>query len=354
MVEAHYFFSTLAQASAAVVGFIIAVAAVLYSLERQRVERRTDEYRDALTEFRNRYGFALTTLDSMLESEGGDTTHQMTDDFSIDGDELADLVYEECEDKPVTSLLLAHVRRILGIFNRIGPENDYMLSTSELDALNGSITWISQSYCQFNDDTDSTIKEFVEEVTGKPYSAHDDSATIQLFGNFEGIQGFHAFQLEEWFEKRKAIDSEILRPTPMNEEADDTLNNNDYLTGDNFWSLKILSEYLMHDFRKVRREASGTVIDYESGIRLVVKVSTYLILVGVILPTVFLISAPVTLPVWFILLSQILLLTGTLILALALIEFVLRSAEPRNQMGDKENLSRLSSTVVNLLPDLSV
>lgn len=244
MVEAHYFFSTLAQASAAIVGFVIAVAAALYSLERQRVERRTNEYRDALTEFRNRYGFAIMTLDSMLENEGGETTHQMTDDLSLDSDELEDSVCEEYEEKPVTSLFLAHIRRILGIFNRVGAENDYMLSARELDALKGSVTCLYRHCYQLGDTPDSTIKDFVEEVTGKPYSAHDDSVTLQLFGNFDGMQGFHASQLEDWFEERKRIDSEILRPNPFNEEAHDTLDNDDYLTGENFWSLKTLSEYL--------------------------------------------------------------------------------------------------------------
>lgn len=352
MVEAHYFYSTLAQASAAIVGFIIAVAAALYSLERQRVERRTNEYRDALTELRNRYGFALMTLDSMLKSEGAETTPQMSDDLSLDSDELEDLVYEEYKHKPVTSLFLAHVQRILGIFNQIEPESDYTLSTSELDSLNRSVTWLYRHCYHLKDTPDSTIQDFVEEVTGKPYSDQDDSATIQLFGDSEGVQGFHAFQLEKWFRERQAIDTEILRPNPTDEETDEISDKNDYLTGDNFWSLKTLSEYLMHDFRKVRREASGTVIDYESGIRPVVKISTYLILVGVILPTMFLFSSPVTLPLWLILMSQILLLTGVLILSLTLIDFVLRSVEPTNQMGDKENLSRLSSTVMNLLPDL--
>jgi len=352
MVEAHYFFSTLAQASAAIVGFVIAVAAALYSLERQRVERRTDEYRDALTEFRNRYGFALVTLDRMLEGEGGETTYQMTDDLSLDNDELEEIVREEYEEKPVTSLYLAHVRRILGIFNRIGPENDYVLTPDELEALRKSVYWMYIQFYNIGDEPNSAIKEFVKEMTGKYYSEYDDSADITLFGGEIETKGFSPGQFQQWFKERRAVESEILRPAP---DEDDVLEIRDeYITGDNFGTIKIFSKYIWDDFHKVLRESAGTVVHYEPGIRPVVKISTYLILVGVILPTTFLFSSPVTLPTWLILTIQVLLLVGTLILALSLVEFVLLSAEPTNQMGDEKNLSRLSSTVVNLLPQLPV
>lgn len=349
MVAPQYFFSTLAQASAAIVGFVIAVAAALYSLERQRVERRTDEYRDALAEFKNRYGFALSTLDSMLEGEGGETTHKMTDDLSLDNDELEELVREEYDKKPVTSLYLAHVRRILGLFHRIGPENDYLLSLDELDTLRESVYWMYIQFYNLGDEPNSAIKEFIKETTGKHYSEHEESADITLFGDGEDVTGLNPFQLQQWFEERRTVESEILRPTP---DEDDALGiQGEYITGDNFWSIKILSEYLHNDFQKVCREAAGTAIDYESGIRPVVKVSTYLILVGVIFPTMFLLSSPVTLPGWSILVSQVLLLVTTLVLALTLVEFVLQSAEPTSEMGDTESLSRFSSTVVGLLPN---
>jgi len=350
MAAPQYFFSTLAQASAAIVGFVIAIAAALYSLERQRVERRTDEYRDALVEFKNRYGFALSTLDSMLEGEGGETTHEMTDDLSLDNDELEELVHEEYDENPVTSLYLAHVRRILGLFHRIGPENDYVLSLEELDALWESVYWMYIQFYNLGDEPNSSIKEFIKEATGKHYSEHEESADITLFGDSGNVTGYSPFQLQKWFEERRAVESEVLRPAP---DEDDVLDIRDeYLSGDNFWSIKILSEYLHNDVQKVRREAVGTAIDYESGIRPVVKISTYLILIGVILPTIFLFSSPVSIPTWLILASQVLLLLGTVLLALTLVEFVLRSAEPTSQMGDTEDLSRFSTTVVWFLTNL--
>lgn len=350
MAAPQYFFSTLAQASAAIVGFVIAIAAALYSLERQRVERRTDEYRDALVEFKNRYGFALSTLDSMLEREGGKTTHEMTDDLSLDNDELEELVREEYDEKPVTSLYLAHVRRILGLFNRIGPENDYVLSLDELDALWESVYWMYIQFYNLGDEPNSAIKEFIKETTGKHYSEHEESADITLFGDSGSVTGYSPFQLQKWFEERRTVESEVLRPTPDEDGVLDV--RDEYITGDNFWTIKILSEYLHNDVQKVRREAFGTVIDYDSGIRPVVKVSAYLILLGVILPTMFLFSSPILIPPWLILASQVVLLLGTVVLSLTLVEFVLRSAEPNSQMGDKENLSQFSATVVWLLPNL--
>ncbi|MYL17991.1 hypothetical protein GLW36_15230 [Halorubrum terrestre] len=350
MVAPQYFFSTLAQASAAIVGFVIAVAAALYSLERQRVERRTDEYREALTEFRNRYGFALMALDSLLEGEGGDTTKEMTDDLSLDNGELEELVREEYNEKPATSLYMAHVRRILGIFNRIAPANDSILSPDELAALQQSIHWMYIQFYNISGEPNLVIKELVGEVTDKPYSDFDESADITLFDDTNGETAYRPSHLQEWFKERRVVESELLRPTP---EEEDVLNvRGEYTTGDNFWSVKVLAEYLHNDFQKLRREPAGTAIDYESGIRPVLKISTYLILVGVILPTMFLFSVPVTVPTWLIFVAQVLLLAGTLTLALTLIEFILRSAEPRNQMADDEHLSEFSSTVLDILPNL--
>jgi hypothetical protein len=350
MVAPQYFFSTLAQASAAIVGFVIAVAAALYSLERQRVERRTDEYREALTEFRNRYGFALMALDSLLEGEGGDTTNEMTDDLSLDNGELEELVREEYNEKPATSLYMAHVRRILGIFNRIAPANDSILSPDELAALQQSIHWMYIQFYNISGEPNLVIKELVGEVTDKPYSDFDECADITLFDDTNGETAYRPSHLQEWFKERRVVESELLRPTP---EEEDVLNvRGEYTTGDNFWSVKVLAEYLHNDFQKLRREPAGTAIDYESGIRPVLKISTYLILVGVILPTMFLFSVPVTVPTWLVFVAQVLLLAGTLTLALTLIEFILRSAEPRNQMADDENLSEFSSTVLDILPNL--
>jgi len=349
MVAPQHFFSTLAQASAGIVGFVTAVAAALYSLERQRVEQRTDNYREALTEFENRYGFALLTLESMLEGEGGTTTHEMTDDLSLDNDEIEELVREEYDKKPATSLYLAHVRRILGLFHRIGPEKDYVLTTDELESLQQSVSWMYIQFYNVGDEPNSVIKELIKEATGKHYSEHEESADIKLFSDSNSITGFHPFQLQQWFKERRAVESEVLRPTPDNAEFRD-----EYLTGDNFWTIKTLSEFLYNDLQDVRRKSVGTVVRYDSGIRPVMKVSTYLILVGVVLPTVFLFSSPVTLPMWLILMSQIVLLAGTVMLALTLVEFVLRSAEPTSQIRDTDNLSRFSSTVVSVLPDLPV
>jgi hypothetical protein len=345
MVAPQYFFSTLAQASAAIVGFVIAVAAALYTLERQRVERRTDEFREALTEFKNRYGFPLVVLSDMLESEGGNTTEKMTDDFSLDNEELEELVYDEYDEMPVTSLFLAHVRRILSIFGQIELENDYLLSDEELRAFRQSVDWI---YTHFNQ-PDQISREVVEEIIGEPYPIPEDSPALVIFENYEED---YASKLEDWFEKRKEVEPEVLRPSFKDYLNDESHNEEKFLKGDNFLSIIRLVELLEKDFQKVNRVSNRTVIDYGSGIRPVLRVSLYLLLVGVILPTTFLLSSPVTFPMWFTLLSQVLLLLGTLSLGITLVEFVLRSAEPTNQMGDTENLSWFSSTMVGLLPNI--
>ena len=343
MIEPQFFFSTLAQASAAVVGFVVAVAAALYSLERQRVERRTDEYRDALTDFKNRYGFAIQTLTEILENEGGEITNEMVD-VDKTPEDLEKLARSEVDDYPVTSLFLAHMSRILEILSQIEPRNDYVLSAQELEALEDSVNWFYEHFYQL----DEISKELIKETTGEEYCGNRDINEIRIFNNSFPVPGMLPHELKRWFEERKQVQSEILRP----KYHDNNEEENDLLTGDNFWTLKTLAEYLMYDLRKVSKESSGTVIRYNPGIKTVVKVSTYLILIGVFLPTTFLFSSPVTLPQWFIFSSQILLLVGSLLLSLALVELVLRSTEPWNEMGNTGDLSSYSSAVVNSLPDL--
>lgn len=238
------FFSTLAQASAGIIGFIIAIAAAIYSLERQRVERRTDDYREALTEFKNRYGFALVTLDSMLEGEGGETTHEMTDALSLDNDEVEELVREEYDEKPATSLYLVHVRRVLGLFNQIRPENDYVLTSEELESIHQNIYFIYFQFYNIEHNPDYVIKELVKETTGKHYSEHEESADITLFDASGDITGFYPSQLQQWIEERRAVESEVLRPATGDEEFRD-----EYVTGDNFWTIKTLSELLYNDLQ---------------------------------------------------------------------------------------------------------
>lgn len=348
MVEPHYFFSALAQSSAAVAGFVVAIAVALYSLERQKIERRTDEYRDALLELRNRYGFPLRTLSGMLNNEGGNELEDSLD-LAIRREELEEIAYEESEDYPVTSLFLAHVERMLQLLTRISPENDYLLSADELDALQGSVHWFHDNFYQIN----STSSALIEEITGKPYTEFKNVAAIRIFERHdEELTGFNAFQLREWFNERSQVEPEVMRPRFENRGEGRRDLDDEFLTGDSFWTLKSLAEYLTHDFRRVRRESSGTVIRYQSGIRPVVKVATYLILIGVFLPMAFLFSSPITLPAWAILGSQIVLLGAALLLSLTLVEIVVRSAGASNQMGDIESLSRYSTVIVQKLPEL--
>lgn len=343
MVDPQFFYSTLAQASAAVVGFVVAVGAALYSFERQRVEKRTGEYRDALLELRNRYEFALQTLANMLEGAGGETDEEMLD-LNLTNDELRKMAYDKSESKPVTTLFLAHIQRMLLLLHKIQPENEYILTADELDNLQQSVGWYSDHFYKL----DSTSREFIREVTGKSYDEFEYGSLAPLFREEDSIQGFSAFNLQGWFERRRQLDSEILRPEYR--EKDSTDDREERLTGDNFWTLKSLVEYLVNDTQKASKKSHGSVIRYEPGINPVVRVSSYLIIVGVIVPTLFLVNSPISHPLWFILTSQIALLLATVTLSIVLIEMILRGAEPTNRMGDLDELSAYSSFIARNLP----
>ena len=340
MAAAHYFFSTLAQASAAVIGFVVAVSAALYSIERRRVEKRTEDYRDALMELRNQYAFGLESLANMLDGETGGIDQEAVE-MPRTNDELEDYVISD--QKPVSKLLLIHLRRILILFKRIEPQNEHLLSEDELKSLQRSVYWFYEHFNQLDD----TSRKFIEEVSGRPYDEIERAATAKIFGDISSdVQSFSAFQIERWFSTFSQSRDEVER----SEHEESGASNSHYLTGDNFWSLMAISQRLSNEVRKASRKASGTIIQYDPGIRLVIRLTTYLLIVGVVIPTSFLLTGPIVLPWWFILLSQILLLLTTVLLSGILIEVILRSAEPSNQMGDTDTMSRYSSWVVQYLP----
>ena len=63
-----WFFSTLAQATAGIVAFIIAIATVVYSLERQRREKQTAEFKKDLLNFKEKYESLLWACSTMFHS----------------------------------------------------------------------------------------------------------------------------------------------------------------------------------------------------------------------------------------------------------------------------------------------
>lgn len=55
MIEGEYFFSTLAQSTATILGLVIALSGVIHQLERQEVRRNTDSLKEELSKLSNKY-----------------------------------------------------------------------------------------------------------------------------------------------------------------------------------------------------------------------------------------------------------------------------------------------------------
>ena len=67
MAPPSQFFTALAQVSAAVIAFIIAISSVLYSIERERREQRTEQLRESMFDFKGYSEKPLLKLIRMIE-----------------------------------------------------------------------------------------------------------------------------------------------------------------------------------------------------------------------------------------------------------------------------------------------
>jgi len=56
MTNSAWFFYTLSQGTAAIVGLLVSARLIQYQLERQRRERRTEDLREETKEFEDKFG----------------------------------------------------------------------------------------------------------------------------------------------------------------------------------------------------------------------------------------------------------------------------------------------------------
>jgi len=288
MVDPAYFFSTLAQVSATIVGFIIAFSVGLYPLERRRREDRTDRLREALRDFRDEYNGVVQVM-SLIAHDGGVTTKEYLKDFSKDTDELRAEVRDDddqrSEDAPI---VWAHLYRIDQLLDRVSAENDFLLLPDELDALQNSLNWL---YGYFDANNDSN-KQFYFELSDLidqdniPENYYIDDVYDSGAGasNPEG-------NLRQWIR----VESDGRHRSWVAYSADDS-----GISGRNLFSFATVLEYMKQDFDEVEARNTGTILDYEPRTKYIIRGVLATSVVGVLLPMLFLFTPPQTLNTLFV------------------------------------------------------
>ena len=288
MVNPAYFFSTLAQVSATIVGFIIAFSVGLYPLERRRREDRTDRLREALRDFRDEYKGVVQVM-SLIAHDGGVTTKAYLKDFSKGTDELRDEIDDDndqrSEDAPI---VWAHLYRIDELLDRVSAENDFLLLPDELESLQNSLNWL---YGYFDANNDSN-KQFYFELSDliDQDNIPDDYYIDDVYDSGAGASNPEG-NLRQWIR----VESDGRHRSWVAYSADDS-----GISGRNLFSFATVLEYMKQDFDEVEARNTGTILDYEPRIKYIIRGVLATSVVGVLLPMLFLFAPPQSLSALFV------------------------------------------------------
>lgn len=301
MVAPAWFFSTLSQATAAIVGLLVSARLIQYQLERQRRERRTEDLREEIQEFDEKFGHILSPMAGTF-AESADLSFWSSSIFlPIPGDKLNLRIVMD-SSMPVVTMYWVHMARIshilmTGIHPSPNPREHHLFSETEFDRLRESITWLKG-----NVDERSMFIEY-------------------LYADL-GIEG------------NKPYTADVLNPDPPGESLQDWLQRyQDYatrhstlLSGKNLQSYQRVFGELHRDFQRLDSLRENTIIAFNPGINPFLAKASALILVGVILPLTAIASDVPSLLGWLVIdstllyLYEMLLLVGTVVLIFVILD----------------------------------
>lgn len=373
MASPEWFFSTIAQATAAIVGFVIAFSAVIYQNERQRREQRTESLREGLSELRTKYKDIVETMstsfgkrvDLELESMGpsdpkyrdadpadypGDhlgletraaIQEYLDDPLNSDATEFEDQLEEwERVDKPITILTYFHLLRVRDLLDRIQPSSNttshYLLSLDEFDTLGESLEILTNIFG--HTDLEQTSHLFNELRGESDNLAYGTFYSEKAFGG-PIEENIAVDEVTDWlleYVRPKIADrlsslKQNLRPREdLNEDNEEE---EEPFTADSIAMWSLVFDELEADFRELDIQRYNTILDPPHRMTRILSISGILLLVGAFIPMVFLLTIPSTLPVLnlgirSLLLFQIVLLGVSGILSIYLLYVVARNLYP--------------------------
>lgn len=295
MVNPAWFFSTLSQGTAAIVGLLVSARLIQYQLERQRRERRTEDLRKEVQELDEKFGHILSPMTGTLAGNADLSFWSQSRFLWLSGDEL-NLRIAMNSTTPVITMYWVHMARIshilmTGIQPSPNPREHYLFSEQEFDRLRESINW---------------LKGNVDERS--PFIDY-------LYADL-GIQGNNQYT------------ADVLDPDPPGESLQDWLQRyQDYatrhstlLSGKNLQSYQRVFGELHRDFQRLDSLRQNTIITFNPGINPFLAKASVLILVGVILPLAAITSDVPDFLGWLVIdstllyLYEMLLLVGTVVL----------------------------------------
>lgn len=140
MADPVWFFSALAQAMSAIVGFVITIAAVIYQLDQNSRRERTENLRERLRHLENEYQPPINSIMEMLKQPYDD---RMPTDFPPNSElsttTIDELISEIERSYPIRDKIWLYCNYISYLLDRISEENEsseiYLLDIEEIEEL---------------------------------------------------------------------------------------------------------------------------------------------------------------------------------------------------------------------------
>jgi hypothetical protein len=271
VVDSAWFFSTLAQVSATIIGFVAALTIGLYTLERQRRREGTDRLRRSLTEFEDKYG-RITHFAYMFS----------VDQINIESEELSTAILEG--ERPPDTSKLGDTERIalrfselFSILDSIALGVDNVLEPEDIIRFRQNANWLREYFGILNENNKNYYRDVMSLADSDqiPETYYSDSLV-------EDHLLYHRFD--------NKISKDIYEIYSTNSEF--------VASAENFdvdWSISeigILVNNMLQDWQTIEVHASRSILNFEPQIPQIVRGSAAMTLFGVLFPLISLLTVP--------------------------------------------------------------
>ena len=324
MAEPVQFFTALSQASAGIAAFVIAISTVLYSIDWERRERRTQRLREALLNFQSDYEDPLKAIQGpFIRIADHERVNQIADNPERVSEEATS------DDSPAiqTYAILVQLEHSI-------QKLDKNLSASEIEELMVEIkscySDLQDLFVQLDSKGRKEPSEFARSLN-EQFAAADDSGSERksvrerdllkqvIPRDYDGVK----------FAMNKAIDMERVRVFYLHQDDSPEIG----MTGYELHSIYTVAEAVSSRFDSLNQDKRRTLVGYEPPITRTIWLSGGLLILGVFLPLAFLLTTPPLLP--FEPFSPIFLfaIESGLLLGTVLLAYILLS-QPMRQIRD--------------------
>lgn len=252
-----WFFSTLAQAIAAAIGFVIAFTASYYTSRKQRIGGKTDALIKDLRDLDERYRRVIQEISRNLLQQGDFSPSSDVTELDVEQEDIGEWAQEQRDTS--TAHLWANLTRISDILAQFQIRSPNEKTREQLIQLNTTLKTLSDEHA-----VNENLYKEIENTEDYP----DDYHVQTIFDNTAEMDQF------------------------LEEEMPDSANVNPELAGSIYAIGKVI-ENLQSEGVQIGSRAGGTELHWDyKPTQIVIRKSRNLFIVGVIAPLIFLLTPP--------------------------------------------------------------